>query len=92
LEAVKKWKFTPAMEQGKAVPGKVQIPITFEAGAKADGALVGPGSGKKYAWYRDAGEPPIRETVCDIMLVHQNDKTSDISRVECGITAATDGK
>lgn len=92
LEAVSKWKFTPAMEQGKAVPGKVRVPVTFEADAKADGALVGPGSGKKYAWYRDAGEPPIRETVCDIMLVRQNDKTGEITSSECGITAATDGK
>lgn len=92
LEAVKKWKFTPAMEQGKAVPGRVQIPVTFEADSKADGAVVGPGSGKQYAWYRNAEEPPIRETSCDVMRVRHNGKTGDISGMECGIAAATDGK
>jgi TonB family protein len=92
LEAVKKWKFTPAMEQGKAVPGKVQIPVTFEADAKADGAVAGPGSGKQYVWHRNADEPPIRETACDIMRVRQNDNTGDISNMECGISAATGGK
>ena len=92
LEAVRKWKFTPAMEQGKAVPGKVQIPITFEADAKADGALVGPGSGKQYVWHRNAAQPPIRETSCDVVRVSQDDKTGDISAMECGITAATEGK
>lgn len=92
LEAVRKWKFSPAMEQGKAVPGKVQIPITFEADAKADGALVGPGSGKQYVWHRNAAQPPIRETSCDVVRVSQDDKTGDISAMECGITAATEGK
>lgn len=92
LEAVRKWKFTPAMEQGKAVPGKVQIPITFEADAKADGAVVGPGSGKQYVWHRDAVQPPIRETSCDVMRVSHDDNTGDISDMECGITAATEGK
>ncbi len=92
LEAVKKWKFTPAMEQGKAVPGRVQIPVTFEANAKADGALAGPGSGKQYVWHRNAERPPILETSCDVMRVNQDAKTGDISSMECGIAAATDGK
>jgi TonB family protein len=90
LEAVKKWKFTPAMEQGNAVPGRVQIPVTFEADRKADGATTGAGSGKQYAWYRDAGE--IREIACDVMRVGQDDTTGQITRSECGITAVTDGK
>jgi bla regulator protein blaR1 len=92
LEAVKKWKFTPAMEQGEAVPGKVRIPITFEADTKADGAVAGPGSGKQYVWHRNAAEPPLRETFCDVMRVQQSGKTGDISGMECGIAAATDGK
>lgn len=91
LEAVKKWKFTPAVEKGKAVPGRVQIPVTFEADATADGAVAGPGSGKQYVWHRNA-EPPIRETSCDVMRVRQNAETGDISGMECGIAAATDGK
>lgn len=92
LEAVKKWKFTPAVEKGKAVPGRVQIPVTFEADAKADGAVSGPGSGKQYVWHRNAAERPIRETSCDVMRVQQSGKTGDISGMECGIAAATDGK
>ena len=92
LEAVKKWKFTPAREQDKAVPGRVQIPITFEADAKVDGARVGPGSGKRYVWHRNAERPPILETSCDVMRVSQDAKTGDISNMECGIAAATDGK
>lgn len=30
LEAVGKWKFTPAMKDGKAVAGRIRVPIDFE--------------------------------------------------------------
>lgn len=89
LEAVAKWKFTPAMEQGQTVPGRVRVPVTFEANAKADGAAVGSGSGKQYVWYRDANKPPVRETFCDVMQVRQDSKTGEVSSMECGIAAAT---
>ncbi|MET1163347.1 MAG: TonB family protein, partial [Pseudoxanthomonas sp.] len=92
LDAVKKWKFTPAMEQGRAVPAKVQIPVTFEADAGAGGAANGPVSGRQYAWHRNAADPPIRETACDVMRVRQDGETGDISSMECGISAATAGK
>ncbi len=29
VEAARQWKFTPAMENGKAVPGRVRVPVTF---------------------------------------------------------------
>ena len=31
LEAVKKWRFNPKIENGIAVPGTVRVPVTFEA-------------------------------------------------------------
>jgi TonB family protein len=92
LEAVKKWKFTPAMEQGKAVPGRVQIPVTFEADAKAGGALGGPGSGKQYVQRHNAERPPIRVGACGVVGAGQNAGTSEISGMECGIAAATEGR
>ena len=30
-EAVKRWRFRPAMQGGRPVPGEVQVPITFNA-------------------------------------------------------------
>lgn len=30
LEAVKQWKFSPAVENGKPVAGRVRVPVTFE--------------------------------------------------------------
>lgn len=29
LEAVKRWKFSPAMRNGRAVPGRIDVPISF---------------------------------------------------------------
>jgi TonB family protein len=29
LEAVGKWKFTPAMKNGKAIAGRIRVPIDF---------------------------------------------------------------
>lgn len=92
LEAVRKWKFTPATEQGKTVPGKVRVPITFVADAEADGTIAGAESGKQHLWYRNAAEPPVREAFCDAVRVRQNDETGDISDMECGIAAARDDK
>lgn len=41
LDAVKGWKFEPAMENGKPVAGRIRVPVTFEmdkpAGAPAGG-------------------------------------------------------
>lgn len=41
LEAVKQWRFEPRIENGKAVPGRMRVPVTFEldepAAAGADG-------------------------------------------------------
>lgn len=30
MEAAKRWTYAPARQKGKAVAGKVQIPVTFE--------------------------------------------------------------
>lgn len=34
LEAAKKWKFDPRMENGEAVPGRVRVPVSFELDRK----------------------------------------------------------
>ena len=31
IDAARQWRFTPAVENGKAVPGRVRVPIRFEA-------------------------------------------------------------
>lgn len=38
VEAARQWKFTPAMEDGKAVPGRVRVPVTFELDLPTTGA------------------------------------------------------
>ena len=42
VEAARQWKFTPAMENGKAVPGRVRVPVTFALDPpEQDGAAEG---------------------------------------------------
>lgn len=36
LRAAKQWKFTPSYENGKAVAGRVRVPVQFEIPAKAE--------------------------------------------------------
>ncbi|MFC5570086.1 TonB family protein [Lysobacter yangpyeongensis] len=40
IEAAWKWRFTPARKDGKAVPGRVKVPVTFKADRPAAGSAT----------------------------------------------------
>jgi TonB family protein len=44
LEAVKKWTFQPALEDGRPVAGRVRVPVTFEMDKPAAASTGGAGS------------------------------------------------
>lgn len=75
LEAVKKWKFNPGMKDGKAVGGKVRVPITFESkttGRSKDASAQPAGKDlnlSAYDWveYDLADNRPAKSTHCDVI-------------------------
>lgn len=87
LEAVRNWKFNPAMEDGKPVAGRVRVPIKFES-RPVEGEEAAPMVGAKnpdpraYDWIRQ--DPSIdtafRETMCDVIKL---DKETGVAH--CGI-------
>ena len=49
VEAAWKWKFKPALENGKAVAGRVRVPVDFRIPANDDGAGAPANSGAPLA-------------------------------------------
>lgn len=68
LEAVRTWKFSPAMKDGKPVAGQVRVPIDFrqDPGKGADGSA--------YDWIRvDRSREDIAELDCEVIRGEASD-------------------
>jgi TonB family protein len=80
LESARAWRFQPKIEHGKAVAGRVRVPVAFETGMQPTSA---PGSAPAgdYAWYRLS--PDASERVCDVLQTEPG-AAADASPL-CGI-------
>lgn len=76
LEAVKGWKFNPAMKDGKAIAAQVRVPVDFspdpKEGEEAAPMKVGPDQVAEpadYDWIKQdpAKTGELRETLCDVV-------------------------
>jgi TonB family protein len=87
LEAVRHWKFSPAMKDGKAVAGRVRVPVEFSSepvtGQEAK-RMIGAKNPDPaaYDWIRQdlGGDTGVRETMCDVVKL---DRDTGVSY--CGI-------
>lgn len=67
LETAAKWRFTPAMQSGRPIAGRVRVPVTFETEMEPVAAPQGYAE-EDYAWYRLGWDGPVGKRVCDILL------------------------
>jgi bla regulator protein blaR1 len=80
LEAVRNWRFTPAMENGKPVEGWVRVPIDFQAPPPSPPAPPAMDA-NAYNWsVVDTEVTNISEMVCDAMRTDAQQP----NRVHCG--------
>jgi TonB family protein len=88
LDAAKDWKFKPTMKDGKAVAGRVRVPVNFDAtmDGKNSGAPMKSGADREadsaaYDWIKidTAADSSVQALTCDVV---QGDAQSSV--VYCG--------
>ena len=74
MAAVKNWKFTPAMKDGKAIAGQVRVPIEFaldpKEGEESKPMKVDPGHDPDpaaYDWIKLGASMVVSEAECDVV-------------------------
>jgi len=87
IAAARQWRFVPAQKQGRAVPSRLKIPVTFESGMEPVDAPAGMANASKYLWYLlDAETGDTREHTCDIVYSNVQGPTQ---RLYCGLAVKT---
>ena len=80
VEAARKWRLQPALQDGRPVEGWVRVPVDFEA----PDPVPGPAD-EEVGWMQMdvGGESPLRELVCDRLVMQDAGSSS----VHCGVAA-----
>lgn len=86
LAAVKRWRFQPAMKDGRPVAGRVRVPIDFSSEMKPVAAPDGVADARRYRWFQVGTDSGVQETICDI--VRSDDKDPDV--FQCGVLIAAE--
>ncbi|UYB53256.1 TonB family protein [Xanthomonas sp. AM6] len=87
IAAARQWRFTPAQEHGRAIRGRLKIPVTFESGMHPVAAPAGLAGADGYRWYLlDADTRDTGQRMCDVVT---SDGQGPARRVYCGVTVAT---
>lgn len=82
IAAARQWRFVPARAHGRAVSGRVRVPVSFESNMQPVPAPPGLADAGSYRWYllgdaRDAGD-----RVCDVL---HTDNSGPERRLYCGV-------
>ncbi|MEB1531032.1 TonB family protein [Xanthomonas sp. WHRI 7945] len=87
IAAARQWRFTPAQEHGRAIRGRLKIPVTFESGMQPVATPTGLADADGYRWYLlDAETRDTDQRMCDVV---KSDGQGPARRVYCGVTVAS---
>lgn len=87
IATIKQWRFTPAMKDGRAVPGRVRVPVAFDSGMTEVASPVNTKDAENYRWFR-IDQDKVSEVICDVMNMPQGNP----DQAYCGILKETAGR
>ena len=85
IAAIRQWRFTPAMENGRAVPGRVRVPVDFDSGMTAVAGPSGVERAEDFRWFQLEPDK-VTEAVCDVLRKDGHDPKAI---AYCGIRKET---
>ncbi|KLD75119.1 TonB family protein [Xanthomonas hyacinthi] len=87
IAASRQWRFVPAREHGRAVPGRLQIPVVFESEMDPVQAPPGLAGVSDYRWYLlNSDATDVGQRMCDVF---KRDGQGPAARLYCGMAAKT---